>query len=470
MYRDVKMLIDKKHEFYDYFDDLAHKANNLYNAGLFRARNILTGIGKSKKERFPNEKNVLAEMGVTIAKQKGIKHPTKEEPYVEYNFLYHMMYVNKNPDYFCEGMPAQTGQQILKNVVQNMKSYYKASKEYERYPKKFLGEPKLPDYKKSGGISSFMFTNQQVLKKQDYYRFPGTKLRLPLFDYIKNSWKLKEVKVIPVHKHYMLHLIFDDEQPVKSVQEISERICAIDLGVNNFAAITTNLGLPGLLVKGGGIKSINHWYNKQIGRIQSNQLIGTHNKFRSTNEFRRIVLKRNCVMDDLMHKVAKYVVAYCVSHNIDTLVVGENKGWKQHMDGLVNKKLPHSNQNRQNMAQIPHNKFKNMLEYWCAREGIRYIRHEEAYTSQASYKDRDCMKKSRHGGDLKFSGVRGPVYYLGQYKENGFHGLYRCHDGTILNSDLNGSANIGRKVFSDYNCSLDTFRNVQVILPEQIYR
>ena len=39
--------------------------------------------------------------------------------------------------------------------------------------------------------------------------------------------------------------------------------------------------------------------------------------------------------------------------------------------------------------------------------------------------------------------------YKGMYKEGGFRGLYRASDGTIINSDLNGSANILRKAFPD---------------------
>jgi hypothetical protein len=35
------------------------------------------------------------------------------------------------------------------------------------------------------------------------------------------------------------------------------------------------------------------------------------------------------------------------------------------------------------------------------------------------------------------------------YKKGGFRGLYRTKDGTIINSDLNGSANILRKAFPD---------------------
>jgi len=54
--------------------------------------------------------------------------------------------------------------------------------------------------------------------------------------------KLKEATIIPCHDIYILSLVFEDATDVKMVSEKPKRICAIDLGVNNFAAITNNIG------------------------------------------------------------------------------------------------------------------------------------------------------------------------------------------------------------------------------------
>ncbi|MCQ2770825.1 MAG: hypothetical protein MJ236_03390, partial [Clostridia bacterium] len=54
--------------------------------------------------------------------------------------------------------------------------------------------------------------------------------------------------------------------------------------------------------------------------------------------------------------------------------------------------------------------------------------------------------------------------YLGVHNKNGYRGLYmRAKDNTVINSDLNGSANIGRKAFPMFSCSLNTFNNILVI-------
>lgn len=60
--------------------------------------------------------------------------------------------------------------------------------------------------------------------------------------------------------------------------------------------------------------------------------------------------------------------------------------------------------------------------------------------------------------------------YKGMYKEGGFRGLYRASDGTIINSDLNGSANILRKAFQDaFKYCQPDFTNVEIIRSVELY-
>ncbi|XZF60851.1 MAG: zinc ribbon domain-containing protein [Gloeotrichia echinulata DVL01] len=91
---------------------------------------------------------------------------------------------------------------------------------------------------------------------------------------------------------------------------------------------------------------------------------------------------------------------------------------------------------------MPLGKLKDRLEQLCDLHGIRYHQTEESYTSKASYLDGDSL----------------PVY--GQkpvgWKASGKRverGLYRTANGSIVNADLNGAANILKKVAS--NLSID---------------
>ena len=83
--------------------------------------------------------------------------------------------------------------------------------------------------------------------------------------------------------------------------------------------------------------------------------------------------------------------------------------------------------------------------------GINFEKQEESYTSKASYMFGDAMPVygEKDVGKAIFSGKRAPKRYRGQYRAGGFRGLYKNKDGSIVNSDLNGSANIGRKKYPE---------------------
>ena len=67
------------------------------------------------------------------------------------------------------------------------------------------------------------------------------------------------VKIIPTHGIFVVSLTTEVKGELPTPVEIPQRIIGIDLGVNNFAAITNNLGKPCLLFKGGVAKSANQW-------------------------------------------------------------------------------------------------------------------------------------------------------------------------------------------------------------------
>jgi transposase len=96
-----------------------------------------------------------------------------------------------------------------------------------------------------------------------------------------------------------------------------------------------------------------------------------------------------------------------------------------------------SRKSTQNFQSIPFHKFLEKVLYKAEFAGIRVVFTEEAYTSKASFKDRDLIPAFEKGVEpLKFSGKR-------------VRGLFKLSDGSSINADVNGSANIGRKVIND---------------------
>ena len=111
------------------------------------------------------------------------------------------------------------------------------------------------------------------------------------------------------------------------------------------------------------------------------------------------------------------------------VVMGHNVFQKQEAD------MGHIS--NQNFVQIPMLIFADMLRYKLAEYGIRFTLTEESYTSKADFLAMDEI----------------PVYEKGKNTEHIFsgrrikRGLYRHYDGTVTNADINGAANILRKVF-----------------------
>ena len=89
---------------------------------------------------------------------------------------------------------------------------------------------------------------------------------------------------------------------------------------------------------------------------------------------------------------------------------------------------------------MPFARFRRVLQTVCARYGIRVILQEESYTSKACFGSRDGIPTYGKGDTegITFSGRR-----IGR-------GLYRQDDGRVMNADINGAVNTGRK----YNGSI----------------
>lgn len=88
------------------------------------------------------------------------------------------------------------------------------------------------------------------------------------------------------------------------------------------------------------------------------------------------------------------------------------------------------------LERVPHSRFVEMLEYKAALVGIKVLLSEESYTSLASFLDFDEIPTyGQVNAKPKFSGRRVK------------RGLYKSKNGILINADINGSANVMRKVF-----------------------
>jgi len=148
-----------------------------------------------------------------------------------------------------------------------------------------------------------------------------------------------------------------------------------------------------------------------------------------TRKMNILTEKRNRRIKDEFHKISRQLADYARDNHVDAVVMGHNVFQKQEagMGHISN----------QNFVQIPMLIFADMLRYKLAEYGIRFALTEESYTSKADFLAMDAIPVYKKGSnaDYVFSGKRIK------------RGLYRHYDGTITNADINGAANILRKVF-----------------------
>ena len=439
------VIINKDHFMYPWCDNASRKANNLKNAVRFRQRQVLTARSKDSSSLTVNEKEVVEE--ILRVTEKNVLCTGNS---MTYNFLYHLMQDGHNPDYYADGITRQTAQQVIKRAVEDMDAFYEALETWKKAPSKFNGKPKLPGYAKKGGLSTFVVTNQDCTVK-----FDGRGRTLACLPYAKKtpvcightSGILKEVIVVPCNGVFKMQFVFEREIP-DYLPGPSERIASVDFGVENLMAVTNNVGALCLLYKGGILKSENRFYNKQLAEIMAREMSKPgcpltkdgRPKFVPTDESREVTLRRDCFTRDFMHKTSCHFIRWCVENRIDTIVLGVNRWWKRNVNiGGVN---------NQNFVQIPFALLRDMIVYKANETGIAVVLQEESYTSKASFLDNDQIPVyGEEEGKTVFSGKRAPSHYKGMYRKGGFRGLYRSKDGTVINSDLNGSANILRKAF-----------------------
>ena len=330
-------------------------------------------------------------------------------------------------------IPSKVAQQTILQVDREFKAFRGLLKQWEL--NKSLPKPQLPRYlHKSNGRANVIFTLDGVSKKF----FKNGILSLSPFDKMKKiqislgkiSSKLEydsiqQVRFVKVANGYECKIIY--KKPVLEVKNDNHRYLAVDFGINNLMAVGSNVIEP-VLVKGHVLKSFNRYFNKRKAELQT-MLDTTKNEQQRVGLQRKIDClsqKRKNKVNDFLHKASSWLINHAVSNNINTLVIGYNKGWKKDVDlGAVN---------NQKFVNIPYYRLLAMIKYKAALIGINVIVTEESYTSKCSFLDTEDIRKH----DV-YKGKR--IY----------RGLFKSSSGKIINADINGALNILRKVIGNFN-------------------
>ena len=385
-----KHIIKSNNRYYNLLNDYCFKSKNLYNHALYLIRQFY----------FQNKKMIDFRTLENELRNDSIYDDYKQMPTV------------------------QSSQQLLRNLKSNINSFFKSLNDYKKHPNKYNAMPKFPKYKNKEGKNILVLTNQEVKLKDNILKFPksfnGFNIKTKITD--KNNYvSFQQVRIIPKSNHLILEVVYriNTKEDIVDNKD-NNKYLGIDIGIDNFATITNNINNHSFIINGKGLKSMNKYYNKLKSHYQS--ICNTINNQYTSKRINVLTLKRNNKINDYLYKASKYVIQYCLDNNIKTIVIGQNKHWKQNSN--MGKRI------NQTFVQIPFNRFIEMLQYKGKDNGINVIVTEESYTSGTSFLDNELPIKENYN------------------KKRRIHrGLFKSNNNTLINADVNASYQIIKKVF-----------------------
>ncbi|HUX98377.1 MAG TPA: transposase [Candidatus Deferrimicrobium sp.] len=340
-----------------------------------------------------------------------------------------------------QALPAQTSQQILLLLERNWKSFFEALDDWKVHPENYKGRPQPPNLKEQDAQNLLIFTNQQCMIKGDFLFFPP-KVDLPSIKVDPaRLGTLQQVRIVPRGVFSIIEIVYKKEVEIPLLSKSQKkRMIAIDIGVRNTVCIVSNCGLRPWILKGGAVKSVNQFYNKQRAKYQTlykeQGLMGKGIKGQPSR-LDRLDKIRNNKIEDLFHKLSRAIIGYCSANTIGTIVLGYNAQWKQNSRmGRVN---------NQNFQHVPFYRLVEKITYKAELEGIQVVRVNESHTSKCSFLDNEPIEHHE-----TYCGKRG-VYRSTKVGGNNKvdHGLFQAADGRVINSDVNGAYNILQKAFPE---------------------
>jgi putative transposase len=333
---------------------------------------------------------------------------------------------------------SQVAQQTLKAVVESFNGYKELLKLWLSGGLEI--KPSSPHYRVKGGLYPVTYPEAALTFDLD-----STRVRIPLGNGIKAELGLSElyipcpfgikptriVELSIVPRNGCFYAAYVYKTDIEKVDKNYKLALGIDHGVGNWLTCLSNNGLS-FILDGLHLKSLNNWFNKHVAYLKEGKPQGFWSPLLAS-----ITEKRNRQAREAVNKAARMIINFCLENKIGNIVFG----WNQRQKDSSNM----SKQNNQKFVQIPTAKVKDRIAQLCEQYGIVFTITEESYTSKTSFLDNDFLPT--FGEDNKPKG----------WKPSGKRikrGLFRTAKNYLVNADLNGCANILKKVAGTLNIDL----------------
>ena len=340
-----------------------------------------------------------------------------------------------------KSLPSQTSQDVLARLDESWKSYFVLHQKWEHKKmcnslKETDGEPQPPYYKKGGTHTNIKYLSNGFKVMDNMIRLSIPKaLKAHLKDkyqiteeffYIKLKKSfhiIKQIEFSYINKNkYKVSVIYEqDNKPLKSD---NKHYISIDIGANNLLTVYDNKG-SSFIVSGQSILNTSYYFSKTIACYQSkfDKCYPNHKKGETTKRIKHLYKTKNKRINLILHRVSKYILDYCLTHDISKVIIGDLSGMLTSKKEFVNNKEKH--RYNQNIRSICFSRIYEMLSYKLKLEGIQLIKQNESYSSGVSPK---ALRVSKD-------------YYNKRQRKH--RGLFKDGDD-IYNADAVGAFNIMR--------------------------
>ena len=270
---------------------------------------------------------------------------------------------------------SQSYQASYQKFTDNLKSFYKAKKEWLKNPSKFSGKPKLTRKRK-------FF--QPIQFKQSAIRFKNNYLELSLakgLEPLKFKWNItlsipKFVSIVwnKDKRYWQLNSVIEKEikQEVLNVNST----LAIDLGVKRIAT-TFDVTKTSITFSGKKIKSLIVGRNKINAKTQSklSELKkGSRKYIKIRNANKKVNLRIENKIKDILHKTSRTIVNYAKKKQISKIIIGNCSS--------IHTGINLGTKNNQQIQQNPEQRLRKYIEYKFRNIGGIVATISENYTSQ----------------------------------------------------------------------------------------
>lgn len=349
-----------------------------------------------------------------------LKRSSRQAGQIDFNYYDLDKHLKQNPNY--KNLFSQVAQQTLMSICESFKSHYEVMQLW--YKGEIEDKPKMPRYRKSGGMSGFTYPAQHLGLNEaietGVIRLPlgmetakATNVREIYLPAPKNlnPERIKYLRIFPRNRCFYVEWVYERTDLTHQLDPL--KALSIDPGVKNWLTCISTTG-DSFIIDG---KKPNFW-NRTLNRD-----VATHNKGYWSKKLALMTEKRNRRMRDYINKISRHIANYCKNSGIGTVVFGWNQGIKQ--------KSNLSKKNNQNFVQLPTAKLKERLKVVLSEIDVNFVEVNEAYTSKASFLDDDLIPEyGNKPKGWKPSGKRIATK------------LYRTAKGWICNADSNAAANI----------------------------